>query len=82
MFKVSLNPLFMQRLVRYSKFKRKVKAEFFYRDSRNIEMNLKIDVGREETGKIIPRLRAVVALLKDLEEIPTIQMVAHSHRQL
>lgn len=44
MFKVSLNPLFMQRLARYSKFKRKVKAESFYRDSRNVEMNLKIDV--------------------------------------
>ena len=43
MFKVSLNPLFMQRLARYSKFKRKVKAESFYRDSRNVEMNLKID---------------------------------------
>lgn len=48
MFKISLNPLFMQRLVKYSKFKRKVKSESIYRDSRNVEMNLKIYTAVEE----------------------------------
>lgn len=79
MFKISLNPLFMQRWVRYSKFKRKVKAESIYSDPKNVEMNLKIDTGGEEAGVMAPHLIVLAARPDNSGEIPSAHMVAHNH---